>query len=178
MARHDILRAISALASCVTKWTSPNDRDLYHLICYIRTTVDFTSVSWVGDDAAALRLRLFADADYNNCPRTIKSTSGVVLFAHAQYTKFLLGAISKKQTAVAASTAEAEMVAASVALRTMGIPHMTLFERVLNRPVHLDFCVCVHKAADPLGLEPTRGVHHLLLIEEDPHCDPSAGFLR
>ena len=49
MARYDILRAICHTASCVTKWTEQNDLDLYRLICYMRTTLRYKMVSWVGD---------------------------------------------------------------------------------------------------------------------------------
>ena len=44
MARPDLLRAVCHTASCVTKWNEQNDLDLYRLVRYIRTTVDYTQV--------------------------------------------------------------------------------------------------------------------------------------
>ena len=60
MARYDLLRSIAYLASCVTKWTDQNDRDLYRLICYINTTKGMSMEGVVGDDLNNLELRLFS----------------------------------------------------------------------------------------------------------------------
>jgi len=43
------------------------------------------------------------------------------------------------QTAVSHSTPEAEMIAASVALRVDAIPHMDLWDILLGRKIHLRF---------------------------------------
>eukprot|EP00975_Prorocentrum_lima_P028059 5897646-Prorocentrum_lima.AAC.1 len=39
MARFDLLRAVSYLAACVTKWTLTCDQDLHRLVCYINSTL-------------------------------------------------------------------------------------------------------------------------------------------
>ena len=66
MARFDLLRAISYLASSVTKWTKQCDEDLFRLICYMHTTRDYRQVAWVGDDLDDVKLRLYADADFQD----------------------------------------------------------------------------------------------------------------
>ena len=56
--------------------------------------------------------------------------------AHIPSTRLLLKA--KKQTAVSHSTVEAEIVAADHALRTSGLPALILWEKLINRPLHLE----------------------------------------
>ena len=139
MARYDLLRAVCHSASCVTKWNRQNDVDLYRLICYINTTLDFMQVSWLGDTKDELRMQIFADADFAGDPRTQRSTSGVVLAVVAPYTRCLLSAASRRQTCVSHSTPEAEIVAADLALRTEAIPAIPLWERLLGRKIDVDF---------------------------------------
>eukprot|EP00975_Prorocentrum_lima_P062454 12885718-Prorocentrum_lima.AAC.1 len=63
MARSDLLRAISYLASTVTKWTLSCNQDLHKLIAYINSTLSLRQVSWSGDPASALtQISLVASA--------------------------------------------------------------------------------------------------------------------
>ena len=80
MARPDLLRPVAYLASCVTKWTLQNDRDMHQMFCYVASTLDYKTVSWCGDKMKDLQLKLFADADFAGCQRTQRSTSGVCMF--------------------------------------------------------------------------------------------------
>ena len=77
MARSDLLRAVCHLASCVTKWTEQQDKDLYRLICYINSTLDFGQVGWIGDSSSQLSLRAWADADFAGDREDAKSTTGI-----------------------------------------------------------------------------------------------------
>ena len=54
-------------------------------------------------------------------------------------TKFLLSALSKRQTAVSHSTPEAAIVAGPLALPMEAIPQMELWDKLLGRGVYLDF---------------------------------------
>ena len=128
MARYDLLRAVAYLATCITKWTEQCNEDLYRLICYINSTAALTQVSWIGDELKDLKLRLYVDADFAGCERTQRSTTGVVLFLSGKNSRFMLGATSKRQTAVSNSTAEAEMIAGAFAIRSEGIPAMELMD--------------------------------------------------
>ena len=120
MARYDLLRAVGALAACVTKWDANCDKRLHRLMCYVHHTLHLRMVGWVGDSISDLRLHLFADADWAGDAVTMKSTSGVFLCVRGPSSSFPLAAISRKQTAVSHSTPEAELVAADVALRLEG----------------------------------------------------------
>lgn len=120
MARYDLLRPVQYLASSVTKWTPQCDRDLHRLICYINSTLDYRQISWIGDNFEDVNLMFYADADMAGCTRTQRSTSGVVSMITGPNSKALIGAVSKRQTAISASTSEAEFAAA--ALRIEVIP--------------------------------------------------------
>ncbi len=139
MARFDLLRAVCGLASCVTKWTEQCDVDLYHLVCYINSTLDFKQVSWVGDSVSDLSLRLYADADLAGDPRTQRSTTGVTSFVVGPRSRACLSATSRRQTAVSHSTCESEIVAADEALRVHGLPAQALWDVLLGHPARVEF---------------------------------------
>ena len=137
-ARWDLLKAVQLLATRVTKWTLECDKALHRLICYIDSTSDFVLRGYVGDDAAAWRLRLFADADFAGERPGYKSTSGSFLIMSGPSTYFPLSAKSAKQTSVSHSTPEAEIVSAALGIRTVGVPALDLWEFVLQRLVILE----------------------------------------
>jgi hypothetical protein len=58
MARYDLLRPITALAKCVTKWTPTCDKMLHKLMCYIYSTISVTMYGWIGDKAENLEVAL------------------------------------------------------------------------------------------------------------------------
>ena len=91
---------------------------------------------WVGDKPADITPHCFADADFAGCAKT---TSGVHLCLLGPNTVFLLTGQSTKQGCVSHSTPEAEIVAADHALRTAGVPALSLWDRLLNRRVVLEF---------------------------------------
>ena len=139
MARFDLLRAVGALASCVTKWDELCDKRLHRLMCYLHHTLHLRMVVWVGDSLADLRPHLFADADFAGDHNSMKSTSGVYLCIQGPRTCFPLAGISRKQGAVSHSTPEAEIVAADVAVRLEGVPALPLWDLLLGRPQQILF---------------------------------------
>jgi hypothetical protein len=64
MARFDLLRAVNHLACFITKWTPECDKRLHRLVSYIHSTKHYRMVGWVGDPISAVKLHLFADADF------------------------------------------------------------------------------------------------------------------
>ncbi len=136
-ARWDLLKAVQLLATRVTKWSRECDKALHRLMCYINCTVNHCLSGFVGDGPSALRLRLYADADFAGDRPEFKSTSGVFLAMVGPNTFFPLAAKAQKQTAVAHSTVEAEIVSAGFAVRTVGLPALDLWETVLRRSVAL-----------------------------------------
>ena len=78
IARPDLCRAVCFLARECTRWTRWCDRALHRIMCYIHSTYELRLEGWVGDEAAALSLHAYADADFAGCPKTKRSTSGGV----------------------------------------------------------------------------------------------------
>ena len=129
MARPDLLRATQSLASRVTKWSIECDIALHRLVSYIKSTTDVFMEGFVGDSFEDCQLWLFADADHAG-EHDSKSTSGCAMFLVGPNTYFPLNAFSKKQTVVANSSTEAEVVSANHALRAEGIPMLALLEQL------------------------------------------------
>ena len=93
--------------------------------------------SWVGDKLEDVHLRLSADADLASDTPSMRSTSGTYMCLSGRNTKSALNGRSKRQTAVAHSTPEAEMASADEALRTEGLPALELWATILLREVKL-----------------------------------------
>ena len=126
IARFDLLRSINFLARNVTKWTTDDDAKLYHLMCYVNSSLSKRMVGWVGDTFDKLSVSPFADADFAGCSKSLRSTSGSHMHIQGVHTRFLLSGGSKRQGCVSHSTPEAEIVAADVTLRTMGLPALSI----------------------------------------------------
>ena len=86
--------------------------------------------NWLGNAGPQLHLALYADADFEGCPETNKSTAGAFLCLQGPNTCFAFEGRCKKQQAVSNSTPESEIVAAAYALRTLGLPIMAIAERL------------------------------------------------
>ena len=129
MARYDLLRATQSLASRVTKWSVECDVALHRLVSYINCSKDHFLEGFIGDKFEECQLWLFADADHAG-EHDSKSTSGSAIVLVGPNTYFPLNAFSKKQTVVAISSTEAEVVAANHSMRAEGIPMLALFEQL------------------------------------------------
>ena len=136
-ARWDLLKAVQLLATRVTKWSRDCDKALHRLMCYINCTKSHCLSGFIGDGPSALKLRLYADADFAGDRPEFKSTSGAFLALVGPNSFFPLAAKAQKQTSVAHSTVEAEIVSADTAVRTIGLPALDLWEPVLGRSVAL-----------------------------------------
>ena len=115
LARFDLLRAVANLSRYVTKWTREHDKRLMKLMQYIKCTLDYRQVGWIGDDITKLILHLYADTNFGGSQG--KSTTGVQLNIEGPNTFFPMEGISIAQTVVAHSTPESEIMAAWTALR-------------------------------------------------------------
>ena len=139
IARFDLLRSINSLARNVTKWTVDDDAKLYHLMCYVNSSLSKRMTGWVGNKFDDLSLSLFADADFAGCAQTLRSTSGSHMHIQGKQTRFPLSGGSKRQGCVSHSTPEAEIVAADVTLRTMGLPALSIWETLTGKSPKLLF---------------------------------------
>ena len=139
MARPDLLRAVQGLARHVTKRSSRNDAELHRLVSYIQCTHDYFLTGWIGDKFVEIDPHLFSDADFAGCGASLKSTSGAFLVLRGKNSSFPISASSKRQGCISHSTMEAEVVAADAALRALGLPILTIWEKVTRRPARLFF---------------------------------------
>ena len=138
LARQDLLRAVGALTTMITRWDEMCDRKLFRIIKYMNGSVQWRQIGFTGDSPDELELGLFSDADFAGDRADMRSTSGVFLALYGIHSFFPLSGQSKKQTAVSHSTVEAEIVAADHAVRTGGLPALQLWERLLDRPLVLE----------------------------------------
>ena len=139
IARFDLLRSINSLARNVTKWAVDDDAKLYQLMCYVNSSLTKIMTGWVGDKFKDLSLSLFADADFAGCAQSLRPTSGSHMHIQGLHTRFPLSGGSKRQGCVSHSTPEAEIVAADVTLRTMGLPALSIWETLTGKSPKLLF---------------------------------------
>ena len=139
IARFDLLRQVNRLARNVHRWSDSDDRGLHHVMCYVHHTKHWRMVGWVGDPMVDVHLALYADADFAGCVESLRSTSGGQLNLQGSNTRFPLSGSSKRQSCVSHSTPEAEIVAADVAMRAMGLPALQLLQRILKKSPNFVF---------------------------------------
>ena len=138
-ARFDLLRPICGLAQFITKWDERCDKRLYRLICYVNSSLHLRMTGFIGDSIADLTPHVFADADFAGCPTTSRCTSGMHHTLLGPHSAFPIAGQSRKQGCVSNSTSEAEVVSASNALRTCGLPALHVWDALLGRAVTLEF---------------------------------------
>ena len=90
LSRPDLLKPINELAKSVTKWTRNHDRQLWRLICYMKSTRHYQLQSVFGNKQQDVRLELFVDADFTGEHKDSKSTSGAFLKLAGTQTSFPL----------------------------------------------------------------------------------------
>ena len=137
-ARPDLLRAVCGLATKVTKWDKQADKEIHRLIEYINSTLHYRLVGWVGDPKHMLEVALYADADFAG-DISNKSTSGIALLIQGPDTRFMMSTKSTRQSCTSHSSTESEIVAADVALRTVGLPALNLWDTLFGREVKCVF---------------------------------------
>ena len=137
MCRPDLIRACTALASNVTKWTKSDDIKLKRMMDYIFCTKHYRLINWVGDVLKDWHLNMYVDSDFASDTKSMKSTSGLCLKIESEQTCFFLSWVSNKQTAVSLSSTEAEIVAACSGMSKFGIPTLNCFEYIKGSRIQL-----------------------------------------
>jgi len=135
----DPLRPACALARMVTGCVSACDAKLHRLMCYVNSSLHLKMVGWVGDDIKNLNPHILAGAGIAGDKKDSKRTCVVLLGIFGPDTRMPLTAVYKKQYAVSHSTPEAEIVAADLALRTLGLPALELWVIILQLDAELYF---------------------------------------
>ena len=104
---------------------------------YIYSTLDLNLYGWIGDSPDLLELVLYCDADWLEIVQTPKARRAFSCVCLVPRSFMPLNAVSKKQTSVSKSTPEAEIVSMDHAIYKLGLPAMTLWERLLDRKITL-----------------------------------------
>ena len=110
LSRPDLAFIVTRLASRVTTWSKFEDRQLHRCVAYLNTSEDVIlkgSVSHQND----IRLDVYTDADFAGCIHSVKSTSGLWIEISSTECAFPLYWQSKRQSSIARSTTEAELIA-------------------------------------------------------------------
>ena len=140
-----LITQIVRLAKFVSCWLVYHDKALHRLFCFCFANPDIVlNGSMRSSDSEILELHLHSDADQAGDKSTTKSTSGMWLELFAPKTEVLVEDMtwpvewcSKKQSATASSTAEAETRSLSYGLRRAALSTLDLVEIYLGRKVKL-----------------------------------------
>ena len=141
LSRPDLSYAIVSLAGNISTWCRNNDIQLKKLLGYIKHTFDFGLWGRVSSEVEIPRLLLYCDADLAGDVKTCKSHTGLFVVLESNSGEiFPLSWGSRRQSAVARSTTEAEVAAANEVVFSEGIPLKTVLEMALNSPVETVLC--------------------------------------
>lgn len=138
LCRPDYMKAIGDLTKRLTTWSVADDKRLNRLMGYIKQSTKLRLVGKIGNSIADLKLSLYTDADHCSGVDHTKSTSGIIMALEGTETWFPLAWASRRQTATARSTTEAEMISLGAGLFGEGIPAQELFETIFQKPVVLE----------------------------------------
>ena len=140
LARPDVSFIVGRLATRVTQWSKFEDRQLYRCICYLHHSRDKVLVGQI-DHAheQEASIEVFTDSDFASCPFSAKSTSGIMIVIKTGQLSLPIYWSSRKQTSVARSTPEAELIAMSSAMFTEVINVQTMLQQLLERPIQVNY---------------------------------------
>ena len=124
IARFDLLRSINSLARNVTKWSTDDDAKLYHLMCYVNSSLSDTHPIICQCHCLLMLISLVVQNPFGQ---------------HRGHTCTAVSGGSKRQGCVSHSTPEAEIVAADVTLRAMGLPALSNWETMTGKSPKLLF---------------------------------------
>jgi len=140
--RGDISFSVGAVARDVLAWGARSDAKLLRIFGYLQGTINYGVLSFAADgkaentvDLSRIELRQYADADHGGCEQTARSTSGwcAYLATPEQTVQCLIDWGSRRQTAVARSTTEAEIVAIADSVTKTALPLAGLVEEAMGR---------------------------------------------
>ena len=80
-------------------------------------------------------LHVYADADLASCVHTARSTSGMMIFLSSGASRWPIAWNSRRQTSVARSTTEAEIISMAGAIYSEGQPLLDLLQQLVGRDI-------------------------------------------
>ena len=119
LARPDLLRVMTWLATRIQKWCSSCDVALFRAVSYIVSTKSHLLTGYVNDEPKDVFVEFFVGADLCGASEDCCSTSGTWIQLSGKSASCPLSWISKKQTSVSRSTTESETVALALRKRSL-----------------------------------------------------------
>lgn len=138
LARPDVLRATTWLATKIHSWGRACDSHLHRVMCYLYHTQNDLLTGWIADEPKDIYVERFVDADFCGDEQDCDSTSGGWIQLTGAATQFPLAWIWKKQSTVACSTTEAETAALNFVLFEEGLPLLELFKVLFGPSTRLN----------------------------------------
>lgn len=139
--RSDMMQSVCSLACKAASWDVACDRRLVRIFGYMRGTLDYGMAMLAAPDADVdlLYEDVHSDSDHGGCIDTSRSTSGghIQISSEDEAVKIPIAWMSKRQSAVAPSTTDAEVGAANDLLRRHALSIQGLMARMLKRRVQL-----------------------------------------
>ena len=115
LSRPDLSFIVCRLASNVSRWSRWGDRQLHRVICYLKSTLNYCCCGSISYGHQPV-VHAYSDADFASCPWSAKSTTGIMLGIRTGEAFFPLLWQSRKQSSIARSTPEAEIIAFAAVL--------------------------------------------------------------
>ena len=113
--RPDISHSVSVCARYASKPQAKHLEAVNRVYSYLSGTIDKSLIMKAGSSSDVIHLSAYADSDHAGDPEERKSTSGFLI----QLNNCLISWYSKKQTSVARSTCEAEIIAYGEAIKQL-----------------------------------------------------------
>ena len=136
LSRPDLSFAVVSLAGAISKRSRNHDLQLKRLLGYLKSTTHLGLEGFVPSTQVPPALKVYCDADLAGDPLTCKSHTGIfVCLTNDDGLMFPLTWCSKRQTAVARSTTEAELAAANEAVFHEALPIQVLLEKVMRSSI-------------------------------------------
>lgn len=133
--RPDITFSVAYVARYLDKWTAECDKKLIQIFGYLKATKGYQLNGISGNESVEqLWVELFSDADYAGDKDSRKSTTGWIIRIKGLSTNLPLAWGSKKQTAIARSSAESELIALHEAVRQL-IPIHEVLKKLLGSKI-------------------------------------------
>ena len=137
LSRPDLSKAIADLTRRLTVWSKADDMGLHRLMSYLYGSKDSCLKGKTADPQESLVFCCYTDADHCSAQEDTKSSSGMFLCLEGPNSFWPLSWASRKQTATARPTTEAEMISLRSGLFAEAIPMQEFLEQVFGRRVEL-----------------------------------------
>jgi hypothetical protein len=134
LCRPDISFSVGRLASRITVWSRAEDIHLHRLVSYVHWTKEYQMICQAGA-LSETELHVYADADLASCVHTARSTSGMMIFLSSGASRWPIAWNSRRQTSVARSTTEAEIISMAGAIYSEGQPLLDLLQQLVGRDI-------------------------------------------